>query len=433
MRHRSIARLPALAAVAVLGLVGCGGGSEPSTSGPGGTEAVDASEPTAGEEIEAEVLHLAEGEPLLDRPRSVQVVPPDDVTVATRLFVPGERNAARRAIREAELAGRTPLAGVVHEGCFPAGGVSVRIVDEGVVFHAEDLDEAEGEVECLQPVVTAAVVVVDTDDLPAVVAAAATTTTTTVPDDFIHDGPAAGGDELDGEAVVVAPSPREWPDDVGPGLVRDAVDLEALLGRFDAGEPDPDLVARLEGEGGDEVLVPVVAAGPCGLPVGGTVVRTAVGVDVVIDFPDTGPDVECGARVSGLVVIAVAAADVAGVEEVAGDPADGPSGVGVVHAVEPLDVDADLLAGTLAEVDIATIPGAPDLDLPPVAARAVRLAFVVDACQPDTAELIADHDAGTVRVVAQQSGARVECEAPSPYLVVADLGFDHADLEPVTD
>jgi hypothetical protein len=153
----------------------------------------------------------------------------------------------------------------------------------------------------------------------------------------------------------------------------------------------------------------------------------------VYDYPPADPDLACDEAVSALVVVAVDPADVEGVETVDGAPADGPTGVGVVRAVEPLDVGAEPLARPFdGRLDPSAHPGLDPLDLPAVEDGAVRLVFVVEACQPDTAELVADLDAGTVRAEAQQSGARVDCDAFSPYLVVADLAADHADLDPVT-
>jgi len=212
--------------------------------------------------------------------------------------------------------------------------------------------------------------------------------------------------------------------------VRDRVDLDALLGRYGAGEPDPALLARIES--GAEVLVAGAVSGGCELPSDATVVRTGTDLELELDDPAADPDLVCDEAVSALVVVAVDPADVEGVETVAGDPADGPTGVGVVQAVESVDIGAEALAARLADTDLAGIPGAPALDLPPVEADAERLVFVVEACQPDTAELIADLDAGTVRAEAQQSGARYDCDALSTHLVVADLSADHADLDPVT-
>lgn len=254
-------------------------------------------------------------------------------------------------------------------------------------------------------------------------------TSTTDPDVEV-DGPEAGAGLL-GEVVLIEPTGYEPADTARPGLVRDDVDLEALFGRYDLGRPDPELAARIEI--GEEVLVAGVVGDRCTAPTDAYVTLVGDALELTAGYgPDQLEDEVCDAQAQALVVVAVAADDVAGAATVNGDPADGPTGVGTVPVVEPLGVDAEPLAAALDEVDLASIPGAPaELDLPPVAPDAVRLAFVVLACEPDTAELVADLGGGTVRAEAQQTGDRVECEALSPHLVIADLGADHADLEPV--
>lgn len=415
MRHRTTPRLLALLAVALVALVGCGDdGDDTRTRG---------TEPPPGGEIDAEVIHLAEGEPPLDGPPAVSVVEPDR---AAELFVEAERQAASEAIADADLEGRVLLGGLVDEGCFLAGGVSVREVDGAVVFHADDLDPQEGEVDCARAVVTVAVVAVDTEDLPADIE---TVPPTTDPDVEV-DGPAAGGDDVLGDVVLLEATRYESSDVPGPGLARDRVDLEAVLGRYGLDEPSRGLLAHVET--GGEVLVPFRVGGSCSLPLEVSVVRTEDGLWPIERYDPEDEDIVCDAVVQGLALIAVDADDVEGVTSVDDAPADGPTGAGVVQVVEPLDIGADPLAAVYDEGEVAALPGAPDLDLPPAEGDAVRLAFVVEACSPDTAELVADHDAGTVRAEAQQSGDRVDCDALAPHLVIADLAPGHTDLQPVT-
>jgi hypothetical protein len=272
--------------------------------------------------------------------------------------------------------------------------------------------------------VTAAVVSVATDDLPADLVP---TTTTTDPE-VIVDGPAAGGDDIEGELVLLEPSRYESPDVTGPGLVRDRVDLEAILGRYGLDEPSRALLDRVET--GEEVLVPFRVGGSCTLPTEVSVVRQGDGLwPVEFEDPDA-DDLVCDEVVQGLALIAVAATDVEGVTAVADAPADGPTGVGADPLVFSVEIGAESLAAPLDEVDLSDIPGAPDLDLAAPEDGAVRLAFVVDACAADTAELVADHGAGTVRAEAQQAGDRVDCDALSPHLVIADLAPDRTDLTP---
>jgi hypothetical protein len=421
MRHRIVTLLVLLA----LALAACGGDSEDTTTtgGPGGT----GDDPPATGDLDIEVVVLAEGVPPLDGPPAVRAYAPDDPAAAA-LFV--DPDAAAEALADADLGDRTLLGGVVHTGCFPAGGVAVEVIDDAVTFRAEGLDDQEGDVECYRAIVTSAVVAVATADLPDGFDEPEGPVTTTSEPDVEVDGPAAGGDDVPGEVVLVEPIAPEPTDGAGPGLVRDRVDLEALFGRYGLGEPDQELGNRLES--GQSVLVAGAVTGGCEVPAGASVVRTEVGgLEWVYDVAEADPERVCDEAVSALVVVAVDPADVEGVETVDGDPADGPVGVGVVQAVEPVAVGAEPLAGRLADTDLAALPMGPDLDLPATDGDAVRLVFVVEACQPDSAELIADLSAGTVRAEAQQSGDRVDCDAESPYLVIADLRADHADLEPV--
>jgi len=404
-------RIVALLTLLVLALAACGDGSDETTStGPlGGPD-----DPPASGTLDAEVLVLAEGEYSLEGADAVEVRDPDEPAAAAEIFIETERDAVVETVEAADLDGRTLLGGVVHIGCFLADGVTVEVIEGAVVFHAEGVDDKEGEVDCVRAVVTTALVSVATDALP---------------DGFDDEGPTGpGGDEVPGEVVQIDPARPEADDVAGPGLVRDRVDYEALLGRYGLGEPDPAVLARLES--GADVLVAGAVSGGCELPSDATVVRTDTDLELVLDYPPVDPDLVCDEAVSALVVVAVSSADVEGIETVADDPADGSTGVGVVQAVESVDIDAEPLAGRLADTDLAAIPAAPDLDLP--AADGERLVFVVEACQPDTAELVADLEAGTVRAVAQQSGDRVDCDALSPHLVIADLAADHADLDPVT-
>lgn len=410
--------------LAVLVLAGCGDGSDDTTTtGTGGDDPPPAS--TGG--LDAEVIHLAEGVPPFDGPRAVQVYDAGDPEAAAALFVDPE--AATEDLAAADLDGRTLLGGLVSEGCFPAGDVSVQVVEDSVVFQAEDVDPKEGEVDCARAVVTSALVAVATDDLPEGFDVEPTGPTG-VTEPTVPTPP--GADEVPSEVVLVEGARHEADEVAGPGLVRDRVDLEALYGRYGLGEPDPALLARVES--GQSVLVAGAVSGGCELPEGGRLVRAgADGLEWAFDLPPEDPDLFCDEAVSALVVVAVDPADVEGIETIDGDPLDGPTGVGVVQTVQPVDVDAEPLAARLADVGLSAVPGAPDLDLVGPADGAVRLVFVVEACQPDTAELVADLDAGTVRAEAQQSGDRVECDALSPHLVIADLAADHADLDPVVD
>jgi hypothetical protein len=426
MRRRWI---PALLAVTALVLAGCGGDDDVTEGGdePPSTEAVPT--PDESEGLDPEVLHIGEGLPRRDGDPAVRVLDREDPEAARRLFSSGQWDVVDEALADVDLTGRTLLGGLVHEGCFPAGDVTVRLVDDVVVFEAADVDEREGEVDCARAVVTAALVSVATDALPD--GGPAPTPTTTTDPDVEVDGPGAGSGLL-GEVLLIEPTGYEPADTLRPGLVRDPVDLEALFGRYDLGEPDPALRARVET--GEDVLVAGVVGDQCTAPTDAYVSRIGDEVELAAGY---GPeqlddDTVCDALAQALVVVAVASDDVEGVRTVNGDPADGPTGVGVVHLVDPVDVGAEPLAAPLDDVDLATVPGAPaTLDLPPVTDGAVRLVFVVEACQPDTAELVADLGAGEVRAEAQQTGARVDCDALGPHLVVADLAADHADLEPV--
>ena len=421
MRRRITALLALAAVLLVAALAGCGDGDDDTTtSGPGGDR------PPADGALDVEVVHLAEGVPPFDGPRAVQVYDATDPEAAAALFVDPE--AATEDLAAADLDGRTLLGGLVHEGCFPAGDVSVDVVDEAVVFTAEDLSEAEGDVDCARAVVTSALVAVATDDLPEGFGDEPTGTTG-VTEPTVPDPPAA--DEVPSEVVLVEGARHESDEMAGPGLVRDGVDLEALYGRYGLGEPDPALLGRVES--GQSVLVPGAVSGGCQLPEGGRLVRTgADALEWAFDLPPEDPDLLCDEAVSALVVVAVDPADVEGVETIDGDPLDGPTGVGVVQVVEPVAVDAVPLAARLADTDLSAIPSGPDVDLAAPADGAVRLVFVVEACRPDTAELVADLAAGTVRAAAQQTGDRVDCDALSPHLVIADLAPAHADLDPVT-
>jgi hypothetical protein len=420
-------RIPALLALAVVllaaALAGCGdGGDDTTTSGPGGDRP-----PASSGDIDAEVIHLAEGVPPFDGPRAVQVYDATDPEGAAALFVDPE--AATEDLAGADLDGRTLLGGLVSEGCFQAGDVSVQVVEDSVVFQAEDIDPQEGEVDCARAVVTSALVAVATDDLPEGFDDEPTDTTE-VTEPTVAPPPDA--DEVPSEVVLVEGTRHESDEVAGPGLVRDRVDLEALYGRYGLGEPDPALLGRVEA--GRSVLVAGPVSGGCQLPEGGRLVRTgADGLEWAFDVPPEDPDLVCDEAVSALVVVAVDPADVEGVETIDGDPADGPTGVGVVQVVDPVDGEAEPLAARLADVDLAAIPHERDIDLAAPVDGAVRLVFVIEACQPDTAELVADLDAGTVRAEAQQSGPRVDCDALGPHLVIADLAADHADLDPVTD
>lgn len=437
---RSMRRISALLAVPALLLLlaGCGDDGDDSTTvvdGPPPTEETEPTEtteavPTDGP-LDAELLVIGSGLPALDGPPAVRVIDPDDRETARRVFSSGHWNLVDEALADADLTGRTLLGGVVHEGCFPAGGVSVELVDGTVVFTAEDVDEQEGEVDCAQAVITSALVSVATDDLPQD-GDDPSPTTTTDPDIEI-DGPEVGADNILGDVVVIEPTDYEPAGTVGPGLARDRVDVEALYGRYDLGEPDAALLARVES--GEDVLVAGVLGEECTPPTGAyvTVFGDELELSAAHDADQIEDDRVCDALAQAVVVVAVGSDEVEGVATVNGDPADGPTGVGAVLAVEAVDIGAEPLAAPFDEVDPATLPGAPDLDLPAVEGDAVRLVFVVEACQPDTAELIADLGAGTVRVEAQQSGASVDCDAFSPYLVVADLAAAHADLEPVTE
>ena len=410
--------------LAVLVLAGCGDGpDDTTTTGTGGDDPPPAS---SSGDLDAEVIHLAEGVPPFDGPRAVQVYDAADPEAAAALFVDPE--AAADDLAGADLEGRTLLGGLVSEGCFPAGDVSVQVVEDSVVFQAEDVDEQEGEVECYRAVVTSALVAVDADALPEGFDAEPTGPTGVTEPTV----PRPDADEVPSEVVLVEGTRHEADDVAGPGLVRDRVDLEALYGRFGLGETDPALRARVES--GQSVLVAGTVSGGCQLPEGGRLVRAgAAGLEWAFDLPPEDPDLFCDEAVSALVVVAVDPADLEGVETLDGDPLDGPTGVGLVQTVQPLDVDAEPLATRLADTDLSAIPSVPDVDLPAPAAGAVRLVFVVEACQPDTAELVADLAAGTVRAEAQQSGAAVDCDAFTPRLVIADLAPDHADLEPVVD
>ncbi|HMJ75269.1 MAG TPA: hypothetical protein VK507_04820 [Iamia sp.] len=420
-------RIVALLVPLVLALAACGGGSDDTTSsGPGGGP----DDPPASGTLDAEVLFLAEGEYPLEGDPAVEVLDPADPDGAATLFIEPERDAAVEAVQAADLDGRTLLGGTVQVGCFTAGGVSVEVIDDGVVFHAEDVDDQEGEVECARAVVTAALVSVATDALPD--GFGDDPTDPTGPTEPTSPEP-PGDDEVPGEVVQIDPARHEADDGAGPGLVRDQVDYEALLGRYGLGEPDPAVLARLES--GADVLVADAVSGGCELPTDATVIRTDTDLALELDHPPVDPDLACDEAVSALVVVAVSSAAVEGIETVDGDPADGPTGVGVVHAIEPLDIDAERSAERFdGSLDPTVYPGLPDLDLGPVAEDGQRLVFVVEACQPATAELIADLGSGTVRAETQQTGGDiVDCDALSPFLVVADLAADHADLDPVTD
>ncbi|HEX7134287.1 MAG TPA: hypothetical protein VF228_17055 [Iamia sp.] len=278
-------RLLAPLALAALALVACGDGSDDTTttgrSGPGGG-------------LATEVVHIGEGVPPLDGPPAVQVLDPAE---AAALFV--DADAAAEAVAAADLDGRTLLGGLVHEGCFTAGGVSVDVVDDAVVFTAEDVSPAEGDVDCVRAVVTSALVAVPTDALP--------------------DGYGESAGEVPGEVVLLEPSRHESSDATGPGLVRDRVDLEAVLGRYGLDEPDEALLSRVET--GDEVLVAGRVGGACELPIDVTVRRTGADLELVEEYDPDAPEVVCDEAVQGLVLIAVAATDVEGVETVGGDPA----------------------------------------------------------------------------------------------------------------
>jgi hypothetical protein len=418
-------RIVALLTLLVLVLAACGDRSGDTTSaGPGGGP----DDPPAPGTLDVEVIVLAEGVPPLDGPPGVRVFDPDDPEAAAALFVDPEAagDALADADADADLDGRTLLGGLVHEGCFSAGGVSVEVIDDAVVFHAEDLDDQEGEVECVRAVVTSALVSVATDDLP---------------DGFDDEGPTEiteptvpappDDDEVPGEVVLIDSARPEGDDVAGPGLVRDRIGYEALLGRYGSGEPDPAVLARLDS--GADVLIADAVSGGCELPSDATVVRTDTDLALVLGYPPTDPDLACDEAVSALVVVAVSSAAVEGIETVGGDPADGPTGVGVVQAIEPLDRRAEPSAERFEGFpDLTLYPGLPDLDLGPIDAGAVRLVFVVEACQPDTAELVADLGSGTVRAEPQQSGPAVDCDALSPFLVIADMPAGHADLDPVT-
>ena len=415
--------------LAVLVLAGCGDGSDDTTTTKTGG---DDPPPASSGDLDAEVIHLAEGVPPFDGPRAVQVYDAADPEAAAALFVDPE--AATEDLAAADLKGRTLLGGLVSEGCFPAGDVSVQVVEDSVVFQAEDVDPQEGEVDCARAVVTSALVAVDTDALPEGFGGepSGPTGTTEVTEPTVSPPPDA--DEVPSEVVLVEGTRHESDEVAGPGLVRDRVDLEALYGRYGLGEPDPALLGRVES--GQSVLVAGAVSGGCQLPEGGRLLRTgADGLEWAFAYPPEDPDLFCDEAVgAALVVVAVDPADVEGVETIDGDPLDGPAGVGVVQVVEPLGPDAEPLAQPLEVLEPPYLPeSGRSFDLAAPADGAVRLMFVVEACRPDTAELVADLDAGTVRAEAQQSGPAVDCDAFTPHLVIADLSADHADLDPVVD
>lgn len=418
--HRRIA---ALLALVLLG-AGCGDGDDDVTTAgdePGATE-------PGATGLDAEVVHLGEGLPSLGGPPAVAVLDPDDRETTERIFVAGERDAVARAVRDADLEGRTLLGGLVHEGCFPADDVAVEVVGDAVVFEALGVSEREGEVDCARAIVTSAIVSVATDALPAAVLDGPVASTPTTDPDVEVDGPEAGSD-LAADVLLIEPTGYEPADTPRPGLIRDEVDLAALFGRYDLGQPGDELLDAVAT--GEQVLVAGVVGNQCTPPTNAHLSRVGDALELAAGYGPDDSGVDCDALAQALVVVAVAAEDVEGATSVNGDPADGPAGVGVTHLVAPLDVGAEPLAATIDDVDLASIPGAPPtLDLPPVEGGAVRLVFVVEACEPGTAELVADLAAGTVRAEAQQTGPRVECEALSPHLVVADLAEPHDDLEP---
>lgn len=408
--------------VALLALAACGDGSDGSGGSDDPTEA-------GGETLEAEVVALAPGDPALRRETGVTVFDPADAEGAAALFGRDERSEVVAAVAEVDLDGRTLLGGVVHVGCGLADSVVVVVEDDVVRLRPDDAsDPDDGDVECIVATVTAALVAVPTAELPAAYREPGAAPATT------GDG---GGGEVAGDVLLVTPTGYEAPAVADPGLVRDAVDVDALVGRYGVEEEAPALRSRVER--GGEVLVAGVVGEACEPPVGGRVVRDGNGIELVPDHgdPGPGPDAACDAIAQALVVVAVAATDVEGVATVGTAPADGPVGVGPVHVVQAVDVGAEPLAVVAADeggVDavLAGIAGAPPLDLPPVEDDAVRLVFVVDGCQPGTGELVADLGAGTVRAEVQQVGRPVECEALTPHVVVADLAGGHADLQPVT-
>jgi hypothetical protein len=326
-------RIVALLTVLVLALAACGDGDGTTATGPGG----GSGDPPVSATVDAEVIVLAEGAWPIAGGAEVRVLDPSDPEAAAALFIEDERDAVIAAVGEADVDGRTLLGGVVHSGCFPAGGVSVAVVDDGVVFTAEEVDEDEGHVDCYRAIVTTALVTVATDDLPGGFGDDEPTDPTDPTGPTEPGSPAPpGDDEVPGEVVLIEAARHESDETPGPGLVRDRVDLEALLARYDAGEPDRTLLARLES--GAEVLVAGAVTGGCELPSDATVVRTGTDLELELDYPATDPDLVCDEAVSALVVVAVNPADVEAVETVAGAPADGPTGVGVVP-VDHADLD----------------------------------------------------------------------------------------------
>ncbi len=392
MRHRIAPLLVGLALV----LTACGdGGDGETTTSPSTTTTPDGGDVSRRDVLDAEVLALAEGDPPAGGDEDeVRVLDPDDPDAAAELFVEAERDEVRAAVGGADVDGRTLLGGVIHVGCFPAGEVVVAVVEGELSLDADRLDPQEGEVECYRAVVTAAVVSVRTADLPAGLPTEPT----------VDPGPSGA---LPGELALLEEIPYQEDDAPGPGLVRDRVDLEAVLARYGLEEPDRALLGRVET--GDEVLVAGVVGGGCALPDDVRVGRVGGDLSLVEEDDPEGPDLDCDAVVHGLALVAIAAEDVGDAATVQGDPVDGPTGVGVIASVEPVEVGTD-----------------------PSAERGEdgRLTFVVEACAPDTAELVADLAAGTVRAEAQQEGF-VACDAYSPYEVVADLLPAYADLEPV--
>lgn len=226
----------------------------------------------------------------------------------------------------------------------------------------------------------------------------------------------------------------------GPGVARTRAEGAALLGRFGLDPDDEEVLAHLDT--GEEVVVAALVGDSCDPPTGAVVAHAATsGLDIVGISPPTEEGLVCDAFATATVVLALAAEDVPPGTEVEGSSDDNPTGVGVVHAVVPVDeqpgqVAAWAQAPHLADA-LAAIPGAPtvaELDLPPAdRPDDAWLLFVVDGCMAEEAELVADVDAGAVTAeVHQAPGPETLCEVATPYLVVATLDPSlSAELDPV--
>lgn len=272
------------------------------------------------------------------------------------------------------------------------------------------------------------------DDGQTIIDSGPGSTASSTSDPMSTDAGGGGGEVVESEVVVLAEGADVDPEGRGPGLIVDGVGLQAFAGRFfSANEAAAATVEQVDDASGLDGLVLVGGVVAVGCSVLDDVELRQVGDDLRLEPVRAAPEsepVECVRPITTVAVVSIDRSRLPDEPTIAGEAASSPVGPGEVVAFASLGQEAAPMGTEVRSLDelealLVGIDGAPaveELALAEADPAVRRFAFVAGGCQAVTAEVVIAGD--EIAAAASQRvapGQQVECEALSPYLVVADV------------